>query len=96
MYRRRLGRDAGMLFIYRPPEQVAMWMKNTLIPLDMLFIAADGRIVKIVQRTVPRSLESIPAGQPVSAVLELNGGTSARLKLAVGDRILHPAFGTGP
>ena len=96
MYRRKLAADAGMLFVYSSSRLVSMWMKNTFIPLDMLFIAADGRIAKIVQRTVPRSLATITSDGPVMAVLELNGGTAARLKLAPGDRVLHRAFGTAP
>lgn len=92
MYRPRMARDAGMLFIYARPAVRSMWMKNTLIPLDMLFIAADGRIVSIVQRTVPRSLETISSGAPVTGVLEVNGGTVSRLKISVGDRVVHPAF----
>lgn len=92
MYRRRMARDVGMLFIYARPAVRSMWMKNTLIPLDMLFIAADGRIVSIVQRTVPRSLETISSGVPVTGVLEVNGGTVSRLKISVGDRVVHPAF----
>ncbi len=92
MYRRRMARDAGMLFIYRTPAVQNMWMKNTLIPLDMLFIAGDGRIVSIVQRAVPLSLETISSGAPVTGVLEVNGGTVSRLKISVGDRVVHPAF----
>lgn len=92
MFRRRMARNAGMLFLYKRPAPVQMWMKNTLIPLDMIFIAADGRIVRIAERAVPQSLETISSGVPVIAVLELNGGTVSRLKIAVGDRIVHPAF----
>lgn len=92
MYRRRMARDAGMLFIYARPAVQTMWMKNTLIPLDMLFIAADGRIVSIAQRTVPLSLATISSGAPVTGVLEVNGGTVSRLKISVGDRVVHPAF----
>ncbi len=92
MFRRRLARDAGMLFIYRIPAIHSMWMKNTLLPLDMLFIAGDGRIVRIAERTVPRSLETISSGVPVTGVLEVLGGTVSRLKIAVGDRVVHPAF----
>ncbi len=96
MYRRRLAEDAGMLFIYDKEWPVSMWMKNTLIPLDMLFIAGDGRIVKIVERTVPHSLETISSGRAVAAVLEVNGGTAARLGIRPGDRVLHRAFGSAP
>jgi len=95
MYRRRLAADAGILFVYSRPQLVVMWMKNTVIPLDMLFIAADGRITRIVERTVPFSLENISSGGPVLAVLEINGGTASRLKIRTGDRVLHAAFATG-
>jgi uncharacterized membrane protein (UPF0127 family) len=93
MFRRSLAADAGMLFDFGRVEPVSMWMKNTLIPLDMIFIAADGRIVDIAERTVPGSLAVIAARQPVRAVLEVNGGTAARLGLQAGDRVRHPIFG---
>ncbi len=92
MFRRKLDADAGMLFDFETDAPVAMWMKNTLIPLDMLFIDAGGRIVNIHQRAVPGSLASIPSAGPVRAVLELNGGTVARLKIRPGDRVIHPVF----
>ena len=92
MFRRRLAPDSGMLFLYRTSQPVTMWMKNTFIPLDILFVAADGRIVRIAQRTVPHSMQNIPSFGPVSAVLEVNGGTAARLGIRPGDRIVHPAF----
>lgn len=92
MYRTRLGPDAGMLFDYRTPRPVAMWMKNTLIPLDMLFIDSRGRIVKIAARTVPGSTAAVSSGKPVRAVLEINGGTAQRLGIAVGDLVRHPIF----
>lgn len=92
MFRRRMARDAGMLFIYRRPEPVQMWMKNTLIPLDMLFIDGNGGIVRIAERAVPHSLETIAAGVPVKGVLEVNGGVVSRLKIRIGDRIVHSAF----
>ena len=94
MYRRSLPAEAGMLFLYRPTRPVSMWMKNTLIPLDMLFIAEDGEVVKVVERTVPLSLETISSDRPVRGVLELNGGTANRLGIRPGDRIVHPAFET--
>ena len=93
MYRRSLAVDAGMLFDYSRPKKVAMWMKNTLIPLDMVFIDAVGKVVHISERTVPKSLRTISSHVPVRAVLELNGGTVARLKIKNGDRIRHDIFG---
>jgi uncharacterized protein len=92
MYRREMAPNAGMLFIYPAGTRVTMWMKNTLIPLDMLFIGADGRIAHIVERTVPESTELIGSDGPVQAVLELNAGTAGRLGIKVGDRVRHPAF----
>jgi uncharacterized protein len=92
MFRRQMAADAGMLFLFGGSAERAMWMKNTLIPLDMLFIDEKGKIVRIEQRTVPHSLRAILSGQPVSAVLELNAGTTARLVIEPGDRVLHPAF----
>ncbi|MGQ0674930.1 MAG: DUF192 domain-containing protein [Rhodospirillales bacterium] len=89
MFRARMAPDAGMLFLYHPPQPVAMWMLNTLIPLDMLFIAADGRVVDIRERAVPGSTATIESAGPVRAVLELNGGTAARLGLKPGDRVRH-------
>jgi uncharacterized membrane protein (UPF0127 family) len=71
-----------------------MWMKNTYIPLDMLFINADGEIESIAARTIPHSLESVSSRGPVRGVLELNGGTAARLGIAPGDVVEHPIFET--
>ena len=95
MFRHSMAATAGMLFVYERPEQRAMWMKNTLIPLDMLFIDKGGVIVRIQQRTVPFSLQAIASGQPVTAVLELNAGTTSRLSIKPGDRVLHAAFQSG-
>lgn len=92
MYRREMAPDAGMLFVYPAVSRVTMWMKNTFIPLDMLFIGAEGRITHIVERTVPQSNELIGSNGPVRAVLELNAGTASRLGIKVGDRVRHPAF----
>ena len=93
MFRRSLAPDAGMLFDYKEPTAATMWMRNTLIPLDMLFVDAQGRIVNIHQRAVPQSLDVIAAAAPVRAVIELNGGTTARLGIAPGDQVVHPIFG---
>jgi uncharacterized membrane protein (UPF0127 family) len=95
MYRRSLAPDAGMLFVYPSARQVAFWMKNTLIPLDMLFIGDDGRIRRIVERTVPLSETPIASLDEVRAVLELNGGTAERLGIKAGNKVHDPALGTG-
>lgn len=95
MYRTSLPQDAGMLFDFKTDSPVAMWMRNTRIPLDMLFIRRDGRIANIAQRTVPFSETSIYSSGPVRAVLELNGGTAERLGLKPGDRVVHPMFRGG-
>jgi uncharacterized membrane protein (UPF0127 family) len=92
MYRREMAANAGMLFVYPAGSRVTMWMKNTLIPLDMVFIGPDGQITHIVERTVPLSNELIGSNGPVRAVLELNAGTASRLGIKVGDRVRHPAF----
>ena len=84
MYRHSMAADAGMLFDFGHPTTHAFWMKNTLIPLDMLFVGADGRIVNIHERAVPGSLATIAAAAPVRAVIELNGGTASRLGIQPG------------
>jgi uncharacterized protein len=93
MFRRSLAPDGGMIFDFRMPSMATMWMKNTLIPLDMLFVDAQGRIVNIHERAVPGSLDTIAAAAPVRAVIELNGGTAARLGIRPGDRVVFPMFG---
>ena len=93
MFRRSLAPDAGMLFDFKQPTMATMWMRNTLIPLDMLFVDQHGRIVNIVQRAVPESDQTIAAAAPVRAVIELNGGTADRLDIKPGDRVLYPIFG---
>ena len=87
MFRRSLAGDRGMIFPYDSPQEVAFWMKNTLIPLDMIFIRADGTIARIAANTVPLSLQPVPAGEPVAAVLELRGGRAAELGIQPGDRV---------
>lgn len=91
-YRDELARDAGMLFDYGEPQQASMWMKNTYVPLDMLFIAADGRIVNIAEDTVPLSLTPIRSDGPVRAVLEVRAGTAERLGIEPGNRVEHAIF----
>jgi hypothetical protein len=92
MFRRSMAPDAGMLFDYRRVQPVSFWMKNTLIPLDLIFIEPDGRIAGVHERAVPLSLTPIPFDQPVRAVLEVNGGTAARLGIKPGDRVLYAGF----
>ena len=93
MFRHSLAADAGMIFDYGVPSMGAMWMKNTLIPLDMLFVDQQGRVINIHERAVPGSLEPIAAAAPARAVIELNGGTAARLGIKPGDRVIFPIFG---
>jgi uncharacterized membrane protein (UPF0127 family) len=93
--RRTLALGTGMLFDFKNSRPVYMWMKNTFISLDMLFIDAGGRVVNIVERTVPMSLATISSDGPVRAVFEINGGTARRLGIRPGDRVLHPLFGNG-
>jgi len=92
MFRRSLGDDAGMLFVYETPQRISMWMRNTYIPLDMVFITADGRVHRVERGTEPFSEEVIDSGEPVLAVLEVKAGTADRLKLKPGDKVLHRAF----
>ena len=86
MFTRSLGADQGMIFPYDPPQTVAFWMKNTLIPLDMLFVRADGTIARITTAK-PLDLTPVPAGEPVAAVLEIRGGRAAELGVREGDRV---------
>jgi uncharacterized protein len=94
MFRQRLPADHGMLFDFHQPKSVAMWMKNTLIPLDMIFIRADGTIAGIARNTKPQSLDVLGVGEPILAVLEVAGGTSARIGLQPGDLVYHRIFKT--
>ena len=94
MFRRSVGPAEGMLFDWGVPRESNMWMRNTITSLDMLFIAADGRIHRIAERTVPLSLATVASNGPVRATLELAAGTAERLKLRVGDRVLHRIFNT--
>lgn len=93
MERESLDADKGMLFDFDPPREPSMFMKNTLIPLDMLFISHDGYVEMIARNTVPGSLRTISPGVPVRAVLEINGGQAAELGIQPGDTVEHPLFG---
>ena len=92
MFRRTLAKNAGMLFLYKREALRLMWMKNTFIPLDILFIDKKGVIKRVVKRTIPHSLATISSRQSVLAVLELRGGITSSLEIKKGDRIEHPAF----
>jgi uncharacterized membrane protein (UPF0127 family) len=87
MNRPAMAPDHGMIFPYQPPQPVAFWMKNTMIPLDMIFIAPGGRILRIEANAVPYNLEPVPSGGSIEAVLELNGGRAASLGIHDGDQV---------
>jgi uncharacterized membrane protein (UPF0127 family) len=92
MYRKELADGRGMLFDFSPEQQVSMWMKNTFIPLDMIFIRADGRILRIAENTEPQSTKIISSGGLAKGVLEVIGGTARKYGIATGDRVAHPLF----
>ena len=92
MFRKTLAKNAGMLFLYKREALRLMWMKNTFIPLDILFIDKNGVIKRVVKRSIPHSLATISSRQSVLAVLELRGGITSSLEIKKGDRIEHPAF----
>ena len=89
MHRTELPATTGMLFIYKPPRRIAMWMKNTQIPLDMLFAGRTGTVFYIKENAVPLSEDLIPAPGQVAYVLEVPAGTVKKLKLKAGDRLLR-------
>lgn len=96
MFRPEVKPDEGMLFDWGAPRESSMWMRNTIASLDMVFIAADGRIHRIAERTVPHSLATVSSNGPVRATLELAAGVTERLDIRAGDRVLHRIFGTAP
>jgi len=95
MFRKELPDGRGMLFDFQHERPVAFWMHNTYIPLDMIFIRADGRILSIAENTKPQSDDLVPSGGPVRAVLEVIGGTARKLGIAPGDRVIGSFFGKG-
>lgn len=96
MFRKEMAADAGMLFDFGVPRPVHMWMKNTYISLDMIFIRADGTVIAIGANTEPLSEAVVGVEEPVKGVLEVVAGTAARLGLKPGDRVYHPIFGNAP
>jgi uncharacterized protein len=92
MFRESMPKDHGMIFEFDPPYAVTMWMKNTLIPLDMLFMDPDGTVLAIAENARPGSLRLIGPGVPVASVLELNGGVAKELGLKPGDKVHHKLF----
>jgi uncharacterized protein len=92
MYRKELPDGKGMLFDFSPEQQISMWMKNTYIPLDMIFIRADGRILRIAENTEPLSTKIVSSGGPARAVLEVIAGTAQKYGIQPGDRVAHPLF----
>jgi uncharacterized membrane protein (UPF0127 family) len=93
MFRKSVPADGGMLFDWGSARDMAMWMKNTLVPLDMLFINADGTVRAIAENTVPESLAPVPSHGAVRAALELAAGTAERLDIRVGDKVQQRIFG---
>lgn len=94
MYVKEMADDAGMLFIYPKAQPISMWMKNTVLSLDMLFVAADGRIANVVENTTPQSTKIIDSRGAVVGVIELKAGMAAKLHIRAGAIVSHPAFGT--
>jgi uncharacterized membrane protein (UPF0127 family) len=90
MFRDMLAPDGGMIFPMDPPRPASFWMKNTVIPLDMIFVRANGTIARIAADTVPYSLEPVDSGEPVAAVLEIAGGRAAELGISEGDKVSWP------
>lgn len=95
MYRAELGRSAGMLFVYDRPAPASFWMKNTLIPLDLVFIDETGTVTHVHPEAVPHDTTPIPGRGPVLMVLEINGGLAARIGLAEGAELRHPRLDPG-
>lgn len=95
MFRKSMPRNAGMLFLFEREEPRAFWMKNTLIPLDMIFVRSDGSIVNIAEKAIPHDETPVPSTGPAIAVLEINGGRAAELGLKAGDVIHYKSFNNG-
>jgi uncharacterized membrane protein (UPF0127 family) len=87
MFREHVGPEEGMIFPFRTPRPATFWMKNTIVPLDMLFIRPDGTIARIAANTTPYSLDPVGVGEPVASVLEIAGGRAAQLGIEEGDTV---------
>jgi uncharacterized membrane protein (UPF0127 family) len=94
MFVKELADDTGMLFVYDQAQPIGMWMKNTFISLDMVFVAADGKVINVAERTEPHSLKTIESNGDAIGVIELKAGTAAKLHIAKGARVMHAAFGS--
>lgn len=92
MHRPKMASSAGMLFVYEKPQRTSFWMRNTLIPLDMLFLDQNGVVQHIHHEAVPLDETPIPGGEAVLAVLEINGGLARRMGIEIGTEMRHPAF----
>lgn len=93
MHRESLPRGAGMLFVYDRPQSVSFWMRNTLIPLDIIFLDGTGTVARVHENAVPLDETSIPGGSDIQFVLEINGGLAAQFGIAPGTELRHPAIG---
>ena len=96
MFRRILPQSHGMLFLYDPPREIGMWMRNTYIPLDMIFVDAKARVLRIETHTEPFSTDIISSGGAVAAVLELNAGQADKIGLKPGDAVVYPGLASDP
>ena len=96
MFRDKMASSAGMLFIYDRPGRAMFWMKNTLIPLDMIFADPTGTVLRVHENAIPHDETPIDGGDGVLAVLEINGGLARRLGIGPGTLMRHPAFADGP
>lgn len=93
MFRTSLPENGGMLFDFHNEQQIFMWMKNTPLSLDMIFVSRAGRVVSLAQEATPFSEQVISSGAPASAVIEVSAGTARKFSVAVGDIVRHPIFG---
>ncbi len=92
MFREKMAASAGMLFVFPKPKHAQFWMRNTLIPLDMIFADAAGRVTVVQANAIPRDETPIDGGRGVAVVLEINGGLAARLGIVPGSELRHPAI----